>query len=177
MGTCQCTQKDIEQAKISNVNVDDLNTNTNSKNYKKQQTVQTNLDNDKSQSKYSPLSPKRELNELQNMTLKQISPSKIKNRNNINIILLGGASVGKSSFLIKLTESTFEKLYIPTICRDIRSKVISYNTHNFKFHFKPLAAPIKQRGRSIWTGVPYDGSIKGLQRDTTIRNLCCCRTP
>ena len=48
MGTCQCTQKDIEQAKISNVNVDDLNTNTNSKNYKKQQTVQTNLDNDKS---------------------------------------------------------------------------------------------------------------------------------
>ena len=139
MGTCQCTQKDIEQAKISNVNVDDLNTNTNSKHYKKQQTVQTNLDNDKSQSKYSPLSPKRELNEIQNMTLKQISPSKIKNRNNINIILLGGASVGKSSFLIKLTESTFEKLYIPTICRDIRSKVISYNTHNFKFHFTDTA--------------------------------------
>ena len=68
---------------------------------------------------------------------------------------------------------------------DLSSKRINHrldnfkfnSKENFKFHFKPLAAPIKQRGRSIWTGVPYDGSIKGLQRDTTIRNLCCCRSP
>ena len=33
MGMCQCTQKELEQAKVSNVNVDELN--NNSENYKK----------------------------------------------------------------------------------------------------------------------------------------------
>ena len=55
--------------------------------------------------------------------------------NEINIVLLGGIKVGKSALVIKLTEHRFEKLYIPTIAVEIKSKVIQLKDKAIKMNF------------------------------------------
>ena len=55
--------------------------------------------------------------------------------NEINIVILGGIKVGKSALVIKLTEHRFEKLYIPTIAVEIKSKVIQLKDKTIKMNF------------------------------------------
>ena len=53
----------------------------------------------------------------------------------INIVLLGGKGVGKSSFLIKLTKNYFEKYYIPTIYYERKIKKILFKGKKYTFNF------------------------------------------
>ena len=55
--------------------------------------------------------------------------------NEINIVLLGGIKVGKSALVIRLSEHRFEKLYIPTIAVEIKSKVIQFKDKSIKINF------------------------------------------
>jgi small GTP-binding protein len=55
--------------------------------------------------------------------------------NEINIVILGGIKVGKSSFVIKVTEQRFEKPYIPTIAVEIKSKTVQYRNRTIKLNF------------------------------------------
>ena len=134
MGICTCVGKDFDQTNKNSLNVSELvnpdqEKPIEHKNYKKEQTDQTNaLETEKNRN-----------NNIQHFIYKKITISKLKDKNVINIIILGAAGVGKSAFLIKLTESTFEKPYIPTICCDSRSKIISYNTHNYRLNLTDTA--------------------------------------
>lgn len=151
MGICACISKEQEQAQKSQVNINDLkdppyqNQNPLHK-FEKEQTDQTNiLENEKNLIKFSPNSQKKGAIDdgnvqIQNISVRKITSSKIKNKSIINIVVLGASSVGKSSFLIKLTESTFEKLYIPTIYCEVKTKVFSFNTHNYKLTFTDTAS-------------------------------------
>jgi Ras-related protein Rab-8A len=68
-----------------------------------------------------------------------VNPLSIKNQTTINIIILGATKVGKSAFLIKITENTFEKLYIPTIYIENQRKMISYNLKQYTLNFTVTA--------------------------------------
>lgn len=151
MGICACISKEQEQAQKAQVNINDLkdppyqNQNPIHR-FEKEQTDQTNvLENEKNLIKFSPLSQKKGGSEegnvaVQNIVARKITSSKIKNKNIINIVILGASNVGKSAFLIKLTESTFEKLYIPTIYCEVKTKVFSFNTHNYKLSLTDTAS-------------------------------------
>ena len=55
--------------------------------------------------------------------------------NEINIVILGGVKVGKSAFVIKLTEQKFEYPYVPTIAVEIKSKIVQYRNRTIKLNF------------------------------------------
>lgn len=68
-----------------------------------------------------------------------MDPLSIQNTSTINIIILGAAKVGKSAFLIKITENIFEKLYIPTIYIENQTKKIVYNAKTYLFNYTVTA--------------------------------------
>ncbi len=104
MGICTCVGKDIDQTNKNSLNVSELvNPDPEKpieyKNYKKEQTDQTNaLETEKN----------RTNNNIQHFIYRKITISKLKDKNVINIIILGADWVGKSAFLIKLTESVLQ---------------------------------------------------------------------
>ena len=78
-------------------------------------------------------------NTMVNQALICVNPLSIKNQTTINIIILGATKVGKSAFLIKITENTFEKLYIPTIYIENQRKTVSYNSKQYTLNFTVTA--------------------------------------
>ena len=85
----------------------------------------------------------------------------------INIVLLGGKGVGKSSFLIKLTKNYFEKYYIPTIYCERKVKKISFKDKKYTFNF--IIPPINDSDhvydnifeKAHFIFLFYDISVKG----------------
>ena len=143
MGMCTCVKKNVDIANKSIINLGELlqQNNIQIKKYTKEETGQTNAfdsNNGKSQNKTSTISQKSDVM-VQNFVVKKITFSKTKDKNVINIVILGASCVGKSAFLIKITKNIFEKMYIPTICRETKTKTISYNTHNYKLIFTDTA--------------------------------------
>ena len=57
------------------------------------------------------------------------------NINQINIALFGAAGVGKSAFTIKVVDQYFEKLYIPTLGHEIKTKSISIGGNKYILNF------------------------------------------
>ena len=57
------------------------------------------------------------------------------NKDIIKIVILGGKGVGKSSFLIKILQNKFEKLYIPTIGIEKRSKTLIQDGKKYNLYF------------------------------------------
>lgn len=67
--------------------------------------------------------------------LKERRLSKIINRTEINIILLGPSGVGKSSFVIKYIQKKFEPYHITTIGTELLSKSVPFKKNIYKLNF------------------------------------------
>ena len=50
----------------------------------------------------------------------------------LKIMLLGNTAVGKTSFILKYTENTFQEVHLSTIGVDFRVKTITYENKNYK---------------------------------------------
>ncbi len=57
------------------------------------------------------------------------------NFNHINIIIFGDAGVGKSAFTIKMIQNHFERIYIPTLGKEIMSKMFSTRNEHYNITF------------------------------------------
>ena len=57
------------------------------------------------------------------------------NEERINIMALGNAEVGKTSFILKYTENTFEEVYLGTIGIDYKIKFITIKDKQYKLFF------------------------------------------
>ena len=53
----------------------------------------------------------------------------------INIMTLGNSSVGKTSFIIKYTENTFQDVYLSTIGIDFKVKIVQIKDKQYKLFF------------------------------------------
>ena len=98
---------------------------------------------------------------------KEHSKHENSNFNHIKIIIFGDAGVGKSAFTIKMIENHFERIYVPTLGKEIMSKMFSagndryyltfYVTtgdHNYKEDYSFLLS------QSDFIFIFYDTSIK-----------------
>ncbi len=63
------------------------------------------------------------------------SPSKVEQRNYINIVLCGEPGVGKSSFVIMYCQGKYETFYVPTIQIERATKKIKYNDKQYDLNF------------------------------------------
>ena len=68
-------------------------------------------------------------------TIPKEKKKKIKGRNNINFVIIGDKDVGKSAFCIRYNENRFEDFYIPSIAKESYTKIINFNSHNYKLNF------------------------------------------
>lgn len=59
----------------------------------------------------------------------------LNNKRILKVAILGGKGVGKTSFLLKVLHNKFEKLYIPTIDIEKRTKVINSEGKQYTFYF------------------------------------------
>lgn len=59
----------------------------------------------------------------------------LNNKNILKVAIIGGKGVGKTSFLIKVLNNKFEKLYIPTIDIEKRTKIINNEGKQYTFYF------------------------------------------
>ena len=66
---------------------------------------------------------------------KEHSKHEDSNLNHINIIIFGDAGVGKSAFTIKLIENHFERIYVPTLGKEIMSKMFVNGSHHYYLTF------------------------------------------
>ena len=66
---------------------------------------------------------------------KEHSKHEHSNINHINIIIFGDAGVGKSAFTIKLIENHFERIYVPTLGKEIMSKMFVNGSHHYYLTF------------------------------------------
>ena len=66
---------------------------------------------------------------------KEHSKHEDSNLNHINIIIFGDAGVGKSAFTIKLIENHFERIYVPTLGKEIMSKMFINGSHHYYLTF------------------------------------------
>ena len=66
---------------------------------------------------------------------KEHSKHEHSNINHINIIIFGDAGVGKSAFTIKLIENRFERIYVPTLGKEIMSKMFVNGSHHYYITF------------------------------------------
>lgn len=57
------------------------------------------------------------------------------NVNHINVIIFGDAGVGKSAFTIKMIDNHFERIYVPTLGKEIMSKMLTSGSHHFYLTF------------------------------------------
>ena len=95
-------------------------------------------------------------NTMINQTIICVNPLSIKNQTTINIIILGATKVGKSAFLIKITENTFEKLYIPTIYVENQRKTVSYNSKQYTLNFTVTATGVyKEDYTCVYNGMHF----------------------
>jgi small GTP-binding protein len=69
------------------------------------------------------------------MQMKERRMSQVRNRNIINVILLGPDESGKSSFVIKLIEGKFSNYYIVTLGTEERSKQFQYKSKKYNINF------------------------------------------
>ena len=88
--------------------------------------------------------------------------------NEINIVILGGIKVGKSSFVIKVTEQRFEKLYIPTIAVEIKSKTVQYRNKTIKLNF--IVTPGDKQYKEDYTPLYEKANFIFLYYDTSNEN-------
>ena len=80
----------------------------------------------------------------------------IKNQTTINLIILGASKVGKSAFLIKITENIFEKLYIPTIYVENQKRIVNYNSKQYTFNYTVTATgDYKEDYTSVYNGMHF----------------------
>jgi Ras-related protein Rab-8A len=95
-------------------------------------------------------------NTMINQTILCVNPLSIKNQTTINIIILGASKVGKSAFLIKITENTFEKLYIPTIYIENQQKAVPYNSKQYTLNFTVTATGVyKEDYTCVYNGMHF----------------------
>lgn len=76
----------------------------------------------------------REL-KIKNRTYLKNHKKHSKNINEINIALFGSAGSGKSAFTIKVVDQYFEKLYIPTLGHEIKTRKITIGNNNYILNF------------------------------------------
>ena len=50
----------------------------------------------------------------------------------LKIMILGNTSVGKTSFIMKFTENTFQEVHLATIGVDFKTKTITYNNKKYR---------------------------------------------
>ena len=68
-------------------------------------------------------------------TLSKEEEEILNNKNILKVAIIGGKAVGKTSFLIKVLNNKFEKLYIPTIDIEKRTKIINNEGKQYTFYF------------------------------------------
>ena len=66
---------------------------------------------------------------------------------NINIMTLGNTAVGKTSFIIKYTEDTFQEVYLSTIGIDFKVKTVTIKDRQYKLFFYDTTG--QERFRSL----------------------------
>ena len=69
------------------------------------------------------------------LTISKEEEEILNNKNILKVAILGGKGVGKTSFLIKVLHNKFEKLYIPTIDIEKRTKLINKEGKQYTFYF------------------------------------------
>ena len=65
----------------------------------------------------------------------------------IKIMILGNTSVGKTSFIIKYTENTFQEVYLSTIGIDYKIKKLTYNEQKYNLYIYDTTG--EERFRSL----------------------------
>ena len=75
------------------------------------------------------------LQKIKSKSPKKIHKKNLKGKNIINIGIIGGVEVGKSTFAIKLTENKFEQYYVPSIDIEKKTRAITLNKHNYILNF------------------------------------------
>lgn len=68
-------------------------------------------------------------------TLSKEEEEILNNKNILKVAIIGGKGVGKTSFLLKVLNNKFEKLYIPTIDIEKRTKIINNEGKQYTFYF------------------------------------------
>ena len=64
--------------------------------------------------------------------------------------------MGKSAFLIKITENIFEKLYIPTIYVENQKRTVNYNSRQYTFNYTVTATgDYKEDYTSVYNGMHF----------------------
>ena len=90
------------------------------------------------------------------MAVNGVDPLSIKHQTTINIIILGATKVGKSAFLIKIIDNTFEKLYIPTIYVENQRKAVFYNSKQYTLNFTVTATgDYREDYTSVYNGMHF----------------------
>ena len=75
------------------------------------------------------------------------SPESSQDEIPIKIMILGNTSVGKTSFIIKYTENTFQEVYLSTIGIDYKIKKLTYNEQKYNLYIYDTTG--EERFRSL----------------------------
>ena len=86
----------------------------------------------------------------------------------INIMTLGNNAVGKTSFIIKYTENSYQEVYLATIGIDFKCKIIEIGDKKYKFYFYDTTG--QERFRSLALNVIKNAQAVIIMYDITNRS-------
>lgn len=136
----ECKDKiDVEIDVTKNININnnnnDNNTNNTSNTNNTNPSSSNNNDNQTNNSNNDNTNNNNNSNTINVITLTKEEEEIINNKDITKIVILGGKGVGKSSFLIKILQNKFDKLYIPTIGIEKRSKTLIQDGKKYNLYF------------------------------------------
>ena len=71
------------------------------------------------------------------------------NEERINILILGNTAVGKTSYILKYTEDTFQEVYLATVGIDFKIKVEKINNIPYRVYFYDTTGQEKYKSISL----------------------------
>ena len=132
----ECKEKiDVEIDISKNVNINNDNDNNTNNTNNTNPSSNNNNDNQTNNSNNDNQTSNNNSNTINVITLTKEEEEIINNKDITKIVILGGKGVGKSSFLIKIFQNKFDKLYIPTIGIEKRSKTLIQDGKKYNLYF------------------------------------------